>query len=342
MSFQGGYLLIKQPLIRSGMYAHTSADPDSVPPSVLNAVNAIQATPWRVNSWILDVMREAWTCGDNIGCLPSPHDTPPPPKLPDQDWEAMSKEARGDYITKRRYVYDENAALQGKRSAFLRKLGTAERHRDDESIWMPCYLDFRGRVYHMPQDLHPQGDDIAKALLMFSAGLPLGKSGLSWLAIRLANCAGRDKLTMAERTRWVIDNEQDIMRSGEDPFRCLWWAQFEDEEPWQLLATCREWYLAHTQKGGPEDFWSHLPVPLDGSCNGVQHLSLAGRDPIGAKATNCSASTSRYDVYMEVCDEVRRRVSLDAASGIEEAHHWLGKVTRKTVKRAVMTTPLTY
>jgi DNA-directed RNA polymerase len=36
----------------------------------------------------------------------------------------------------------------------------------------------------------------------------------------------------------------------------------------------------------PEEFVSHLPVPLDGSCNGLQHLAAMGRDVVGAQATN--------------------------------------------------------
>src|SRR5712671_3235054 len=47
----------------------------------------------------------------------------------------------------------------------------------------------------------------------------------------------------------------------------------------------------------------------------------------------------RRDIYSEVPERVAQRVNEDAGAGDELAKLWLGKVTRKTVKRAVMTTP---
>jgi DNA-directed RNA polymerase, mitochondrial len=84
---------------------------------------------------------------------------------------------------------------------------------------------------------------------------------------------------------------------------------------------------------------SHLPVPLDGTCNGVQHLSAMGRDPVGARATNLTASPERHDIYAEVAKAVAAMVNDDALKGDECALSWVGKVTRSVVKRAVMTTP---
>lgn len=112
----------------------------------------------------------------------------------------------------------------------------------------------------------------------------------------------------------------------------------EADEPWSFLVTCREWKEAKAV--GFETFPSHLPIPLDGTCNGLQHLSLMGRDPVGAKATNCSISDKRYDLYSEVAEVVKRLVTDDAVNGVEEAHAWIVRgIDRKTVKRAVMTTP---
>lgn len=75
------------------------------------------------------------------------------------------------------------------------------------------------------------------------------------------------------------------------------------------------------------------------TCNGLQHLSAMGLDPVGAFATNLRASQPRQDIYMEVAQLVQKKVEEDAAKGHPEALQWHGKVDRKTVKRAVMTTP---
>jgi DNA-directed RNA polymerase len=48
---------------------------------------------------------------------------------------------------------------------------------------------------------------------------------------------------------------------------------------------------------------------------------------------------TRRDIYTEVAAVVSRMVTEDAGAGDELAKLWLGRVNRKTVKRAVMTTP---
>jgi DNA-directed RNA polymerase len=59
----GGYLLHKRGLLRSAPHSHTTALERPVSQLDLDAVNAAQATPWRINRWILDVMLEAWASG---------------------------------------------------------------------------------------------------------------------------------------------------------------------------------------------------------------------------------------------------------------------------------------
>src|SRR5260370_1238009 len=91
------------------------------------------------------------------------------------------------------------------------------------------------------------------------------------------------------------------------------------------------------------DFRSHLPVSMDGTCNGYQHLSAMGRDPIGGRSTNLVPAGEPEDIYQEVADHVGRRVKIDAenAGGSDEdqARQLLGKIDRSVVKHATMTTP---
>ena len=49
---------------------------------------------------------------------------------------------------------------------------------------------------------------------------------------------------------------------------------------------------------------SHLPISMDGSCNGYQHLSAMGLDPIGGRATNLMPFDDPEDIYQRVCDRV--------------------------------------
>lgn len=336
MTYSGGYLMHRLPLLKTGTHRHTSAiDGDPVGPTMRRAVNLIQAVERRINTFVLDTMREAFVNGETIGEMPSANDVPLPKRATDGQWEKMTKEQRGAYKAKLADIHSTNASLLGKRESFLRKLQIADELRDRNAIWFPHNLDFRGRIYPLPQDLNPQGDDIAKSLLMFGEGKPLGRWGYYWLAVSVANVFGEDKLDLDARVEWVMKNTKQIVDSAERPLEGQrFWTTAD--EPWSALALCREW-LGYQTEGN--DFVSHAAICLDATCSGMQHLSAVALDPIGALMTNLTNAPDRQDLYSHVAKSVVRMVERDAARGKEAARNWLGKVDRKTVKRAVMTTP---
>lgn len=334
--YEGGYYILDNQLIRTGVHTHTQALENPMSQETLDALNRVQRTPWRVNGWLLDVMAEAYSSGSRLGNLPYA-DTVEVPRKTEDEWALMSEEQRNQWKFDLSEIHAINARMEGRRHGFLSQLSIGREMRDRPAIWFPHFLDFRGRFYPMPQGLHPQCDDSGKALLEFADGQPLGNRGVFWLAVRLANTYGMDKLPLAQRVEWVKDHHDLILDSANNPLDGRrFWAD-TDEEPWSFLATCREWAAAH--EGRPEDYVSHLPVQLDGSCNGLQHLAALGRDPIGARATNVAANTERQDIYTEVLRVVERLVTDDALTGNPFAHAWVGRLSRKTVKRAVMTTP---
>jgi DNA-directed RNA polymerase len=334
MHFDGGYYTHRSRLISSAGDPHTAARPQDISPAAISALNIIQSTPWRVNTFVLDVMRQAFIDGLVIGDMPSSYEKPLPPRLSEAKWKAMTKEERGAHKASRVAIHSENARAVSLRDAVDGTMRTAEEFRSYERIWFPHRFDFRLRIYPIPEKLSPQGSDISKSLLMFADGKPLGERGVYWLAIRLANTFGMDKLSFADRVKWVEEHEEAIIDTAENPLDNVWWHQAD--EPWQFLATCKEW--AGFVDQGP-DFISHLPIPIDGTCNGLQHLSAMGRDLAGAAAVNLTASEERRDVYTDVAQAVAAAVAIDAGRGIPEALAWHGKVDRKVVKRAVMTTP---
>ena len=165
----------------------------------------------------------------------------------------------------------------------------------------------------------------------------LGKTGFRWLCIRAANCAGHDKKPFDERVTWVLGQRDAIIASAEDPLGNPWWADRDKDEPWALLATCLE--LAEAWKlENPHDFVSHLPVPMDATCSGLQHLSALALDPCVAEKVNL-AGGPRQDIYMEVASRVAAQIETDADQNNVHAKQWRGKVTRNLVKRPIMTTP---
>lgn len=336
MPYTGGYLIEHLDLLRADHHRHTADLINPISKPTLDALNAVQATPWRINRWVLDVMAEAHDKGFLKDLLPIPGYRPALKRLPDDVWAAMPPEAQREHGLERRKAWDTMATETGKAQSMLDQLTAAQVMRDKPSIWFPHVLDFRHRIYPVVSSgPHPQGDDRAKALLMFSAGLPLGPDGLFWLCVRAANCAGRDKLPLVERVEWTMDHDWRICAAAAAPFADLWWTKLE--EPWQFLATCYELAQAWAADN-PDGFVSHLPIPQDGSCNGLQHLSAMALDPAGAAATNLTPGPRR-DIYQEVAERVAEAVAQDDAAGAELAGPWLGLVSRKVVKRAVMTTP---
>jgi DNA-directed RNA polymerase len=338
VELRGGYFMHKLPGIRSGYNAHTTAIPLAASQLDQEAWNAIQATPWRINTWVLDVMLDAWARGLRVGGMEvgEPHSLPE--RLPDEVWATMAPEDKSARLGRMRELHRLNAGIMGRSQAVLDCLSVADEQRNRPAIWFPHSKDFRHRIYSAAtRGANPQGDDIAKGLLMFAEGMPLGPDGLFWLCVRAANCFGMDKLTLEDRVAWTLKHTSELTETAANPLQStsLW---TRADEPWSFLATVHELAMALTSPS-PDEFCSHLPVPLDGSCNGLQHLAAMGLDPIGALATNLTPETVRQDIYEEIAKKVRLQVEQDVLDGIDEARVWHGQVTRKVVKRSVMTTP---
>lgn len=333
----GGYTLIKLDPITRKSWTHTTDVPGSVSQTDLDAWNTLQRVPWRVNTWVLDVMQSAWTDGLRLGGLEVMEPLPLPPRVSDDAWTAMETDTKRDAITTRRAIHAENATRYGRGQAVLDSLSVSTELRDVERFYYPYVKDFRHRLYAATnRGPQPQGNDISKALIMFADGKPLGPDGVWWLCIRAANCFGLDKQPLEERYKWTIEHQDQIAASVLNPLTYNWWTTAA--EPWQFLATCYElremWSLSE-----PDMFVSHLPIPLDGTCNGLQHLSAMGLDPIGAVETNLTCLPVKKDIYSVIARKVALQIEQDALDGVEFAKDWVGKVDRKTVKRAVMTTP---
>lgn len=197
-------------------------------------------------------------------------------------------------------------------------------------------MDFRGRVYACPPHFNHLGDDIARALLLFGNGKPLGSKGLDWLKIHLINLTGlKKKCSIDERLAYANEIMADIFDSADDPLGGnRWWTR--GDEPWQILACCQAIAEA-TRSPNHEEYICYFPVHQDGSCNGLQHYAALGRDSEGAKAVNLQSFDRPQDVYETVAALVERERLLDSQGDIPVAKALEGFVQRKVVKPTVMT-----
>ena len=336
----GGYLtdaggLVPLVRTRNKSYLRELGNVDM--PAVFQSINAIQSTAWKVNTSVLQVMQDAWEAGGGIAGLPS-RDLIELQGLPSLDMDTYKVEQPAEFKAwkrKRANIYEENARSTSQRVSAAQKIALAARFAPEEAIYFPHSLDFRGRVYPIPGTLSPQADDQGKALLTFSKGKPLGASGARWLAIHVANLFGVDKVPFAERIQWVKDHEEQILDSAIDPLdgQRFW---TEADSPWSALAACFEWG-GYKMMGA--DYVSHLPIALDGSCNGLQNFSAMLRDPIGGKATNLIPQERPADIYTQVMKVAAERIKKEAEGGDPMAARWDGQLTREIVKRPVMTLP---
>ena len=346
MKASGGFVVHRAPLVRERLYRHTAILDRPVSDLDLASLNAVQATPWRINHRVLDTMLEAWNGDVPAAGLMKATTKELPDRMADAVWDGMSKEDQLVHLRARGAIHSFNASATGRQFAIVDCLTVASELRDERAIYYPHSRCFRGRIHPVPAfGPSPQGNDVAKALIEFGHGMPLGPDGLYWLLVRFANNCGHDKLPLDERMSWALDQMPLIQQTAVEPLGSPWWYATDEQgggvldEPWQALATLLELADAMSHPGGPEAFVSHLPVAMDGACNGIQHLSAMGLDPVGARATNLCAGVERQDVYGDVAKAVNVLVNRDALEGNDIAMAWVGQVGRKTVKRAVMTTP---
>lgn len=324
----GGYatpLVARKYLVKNRSRVTQALVAEADMPDVYAAVNALQSTPWEINSDVHEVAKALWESGQAV---PGMERADPDP-FPDKPAEGRTKEwMRARFLIRRGNLYRSSRRAEGARVLWL-----ANRLRPEGAFYYPQSLDFRGRVYPLPQFLQPQGPDLARGLLRFHGGDWIHRDTPGfWL--HGANCLGLDKLPMPERVAGIMAAEGDIRRVYADPLENRWWQRAD--EPWQFLAWCMEaGQLLETGR-----VQTRVPCYVDGTNNGLQILSLLLRDEVGGAATNC-APGPRRDVYQDVADDVTRRLREDDT---DHARAWLAwfpgmRMPRAAAKRPVMTLP---
>ncbi|XP_022731756.1 DNA-directed RNA polymerase 3, chloroplastic isoform X4 [Durio zibethinus] len=305
---------------------------------VFEALDTLGSTKWRVNKKVFAVVEGIWASGGNIAGLVDRNDIPIPEKPPSEDsteiqeWKWSVRKA--NKINRERHSQRCDTEL---------KLSVARKMENEEGFYYPHNLDFRGRAYPMHPHLNHLGNDLCRGVLEFAEGRPLGRSGLHWLKIHLANLysGGVGKLSHDGRLAFVDNHLDEIFDSAENPINGnRWWLTAED--PFQCLAACINLSEA-LKSSSPHSVLSYLPIHQDGSCNGLQHYAALGRDSLEAAAVNLVAGEKPADVYSEIAVRVhnimKRDSNKDPATNPNAllAKLLIDQVDRKLVKQTVMT-----
>lgn len=308
----------------------------------LAALNAMQATPWRINQRVLDVMGNMGGKID-MGEVLAQGEEPRPQKpvwlVERMDVEDMTDEQRKEFRQWKRQTakwYTKTKQKVIRWGRYRLAMNVAEKMRVYPKLWFVHFSDFRDRKYALTSGVSPQGSDLQKALLEFGEAFPVDDDGSrEWLCITGANRYGFDKCALHDQIAWVGDNQADIIASAADPIANQFW--LKADKPLQFLAWCFE--FADWQVFG-DAHMSRLSVGMDGSCNGLQNFSAMLRDEIGGEATNLVPADLPQDIYGRVAvrtEELLRGLPVDATMF---RNRWLDHgMNRKITKRSVMTLP---
>ncbi|PIN02099.1 Mitochondrial/chloroplast DNA-directed RNA polymerase RPO41 [Handroanthus impetiginosus] len=324
---KGGYLFLPSYLMRTHGSQRQQDAFKTVPVNqlqkVCQALDTLGNTKWRVNKRILSVVESIWALGGDIAGLKLFFilEVPIPELLSDdanevKKWRWSVRKAKK--INQERHSLRCDIELKlsiifvDSDEEFCNQV--ALKMKDEEGFYYPHNLDFRGRAYPMHPHLNHLNSDLCRGILEFAEGRPLGKSGLRWLKIHLANLYGGGvyKLSYDGRLSFVENNIAEIFDSADNPlYGNRWWLKAED--PFQCLAACINLSEA-LKSSSPHDIISHLPIhqvciliPMmllslktftvseielvlesqggtggskDGSCNGLQHYAALGRDSV--------------------------------------------------------------
>lgn len=324
---------------------------------VLRAVNAVQSTPWKINTKVLAVVEEIMNNGGDLAGIPKfqPYD-----KLPRLEGDYTEEELKEHKKLAVELIHRENSR-KGKALRCLSMIAIAKEYAPYKRIYFPCNMDFRGRVYPIPA-FSFQGDDLTKGLLLL-ADTPAATDEKAEYWMRVAGCEfyGNDKVSFDDQIQWTKDNEEAILSVAADPLgkdKGFW---TNSDCPVEFLGWCFEYkeMLDYKDKhNGSVIGWTcGVPVAFDGTCSGLQHFSAALRDEIGGRSVNLIPGDKPRDIYGEVAEKVNVVLRENAVNGTSDAwitnkfgektmkwgtktlaQQWLSYgVNRKVTKRCVMT-----
>jgi DNA-directed RNA polymerase len=285
----------------------------------LAMLNRLQRVPYRINSRVLEIANFCMERRISVGKFRAEEPTPPPPKP--EPWETAPDEEKLAYRRARTQIEDKNSALAQKNYRTAEAVFVANKYKQ-EVFWIPWSFDFRGRCYPIPTSLSPQGTDFDKSLIYFQEEGPVNEW---WLAFQVATTYGLDKATMQDRIDWTRNNHDLIDLIASDPKGTVEeWSQAE--EPWCFLAAALEYSQCVIHKTKRT---SGLPVSVDATCSGLQHLSALALDRTAAEMVNVVPTDKPSDGYAIVAEKAKEILP-------QHLHHLMN---RKLTKRTVMTTP---
>jgi DNA-directed RNA polymerase len=157
---------------------------------------------------------------------------------------------------------------------------------------LPQRIDFRGRFIALPHYNYARGHTV-RGVVRYAEPLPIGEEGTWFLMSHVAAKADGwrgcnpderpSKLSFGDRLEWVRQKESLIREFVSDIKRGVTETWGLPNKPTFFVGGCLE--LVDALDAG-YDFPTTYPIPLDGCCNGAQHLAAMVRSEPEARLVN--------------------------------------------------------
>lgn len=337
----GGYInkRMRKPVVqryKSNFFGDEPKDQKHSKPSklVLNGVNGMMLTEWAVNEPVMEVMENLFTNNTGLANLPYysfeefMYNTPYP--------KDGTKVEIAIWCQKRQEAWSEWYKQEQARARMLVRLMLAKDMSKWEYFYQIYTLDFRGRAYTACELLSCQSSDLDRGLIMYANGIQVNEEGRKWQKINLANLFDEDKLSLGDRIRWTEENMDMLQRINDNPYDNKEWIDDSKKKnkSFQRLSAIFDFFR--------EDGMTHVPIQLDGQCNGSQHWSAIMKDVSVAEKVGIIPKPKPSDLYQYVADTSTEYCEFhkdEIPWCTKFLEYWEGEIDRKVTKRSTMCDP---
>jgi hypothetical protein len=302
-------------LIESGKIKHERFEFSQ---STLDSLNSLQKTQWSINLDFLDFIAEL-TC-KGIVLKPYPID------IRQSSWKKSdTMKLRDIFVTSMKLnKLDQSTLSRMMTINSILKQSRKNIYNAPNVFWHSWSCDWRGRFNCRTPEISPQGADLSKSLLLFNEWKIIGEKGKYWLYVRAYDLlhhviggSGEKFDSFDKKVESVEENLNEYLEFGNKLYEDTIQAKtltvlrgpkkWKDSEIFQKIAFLIEFIRIHDELKKNYNEWdkvkSGLPIHLDASCNGFQHISALTRNKPLAKSVNLiSENNAKKDLYQEVAD----------------------------------------
>ena len=227
------------------------------------------------------------------------------------------------------------------------------------NFYLSMFLDFRGRVYARDAFFSYQSSDLARGHLMFAEQKVMTERGYEHLSVHIANSYNQtyeqkdlrglnwltedyltdlieddipgisvDKMSRTDRIQWTDEHLELFRAIADDPIghSKIW---RNAEKPWVFLSLCFELVSFWRSIAEGEEYLSQIPIAIDGSSNGTQHLAAMSKDEVAGRMVGLIPMDKPIDFYIVVAKGIiNRNVGTDLGA-------LLAKIPMKLMRKGI-------